>query len=83
MVAISRIVGKAEKSRGLELLIAIITMVTPNRMLKVNRKSNKNDGNGKISIDIIRSTIAGMPKPDSSIFDISCRRFDSIALAIF
>ena len=76
-------VGKAEKSRGLELFIAIIMIVTPNKMLNVNRKSNRKDGRGKISIEIINRTMAGIPSPESSIFDMSCRMFDSIALANF
>ena len=33
-------------------------------------------------MEIINNTSAGTASVDSSIFDISCRMFDSIALAI-
>jgi hypothetical protein len=81
-VAISRIDGKDEKSRGFALLMAIMMMTTPTKILNVKRKSNKNDGRGSISIEMISNTTKGMPSPDSSIFDRSCRRVDSIALDI-
>jgi hypothetical protein len=71
IVANKRIAGKAEKSRGFELLIAIIIMMTPNRMLNVNKKSSRNDGRGRTSMEIISKTIAGIPRPESSIFDMS------------
>ena len=45
--------------------MAIIIMVTPNRMLNVNKKSNKKEGSGRINIDMISKTMAGIPKPDS------------------
>ena len=81
MVAINKMVGNAEKSSGLELLMAIIIMVTPNKMLNENKKSNKKEGSGRINIDMISKTMAGIPKPDSWIFDISWRMFDSIAFS--
>jgi hypothetical protein len=46
-------------------------MTTPSKILKVNKKSSRKEGRGNTSIEIIRRTIIGMPKPDSSIFDIS------------
>jgi hypothetical protein len=51
--------------------MAIIIITTPSKILKVNRKSNKNGGSGKISIDRINNTRNGMPRPESSIFDMS------------
>jgi hypothetical protein len=71
MVASKRIDGKAEKSKGFELLIAIIMMITPSNILNVNKKSNRKGGRGKINIEIISRTKAGIPSPDSSIFDMS------------
>ena len=71
IVASNKMAGKAEKSRGLELLIAIMIMTTPNKILKVKRKSSKNEGRGSTSIEIINRTMTGIPSPDSSIFDIS------------
>jgi hypothetical protein len=48
----------------------------------VNKKSSKNAGKGSTSIAIISNTRNGMPSPDSSIFDRSCRMVDSVAIAI-
>jgi hypothetical protein len=62
--------------------MAIMMITTPIKMLKVNKKSNKNDGSGKISIAMIRRTMSGIPKPESSIFDMSCRSVDISAEAI-
>jgi hypothetical protein len=62
--------------------MATIMITRPIIILKVKRKSNKNAGNGRINIEIINSTSAGTPSVDSSILDISCRMFDSIAEAI-
>ncbi len=67
----SKIAGKEEKSNGLELLIAIKMIITPSKMLKVNKKSNKNGGSGRINIEMMSNTIAGIPSPESSIFDTS------------
>tara|TARA_B100001248_G_scaffold236925_1_gene200572 strand:+ start:379 stop:639 length:261 start_codon:yes stop_codon:yes gene_type:complete len=82
MVAIRRMAGKAEKSRGFELLIAIIIITSPTTMLNVNRKSSRNAGSGRINMDKINRTRNGIPSPDSSNFDRSCRRFDSVASTI-
>ena len=83
MVARSNIEGNEEKSSGLVLLIAIIMMTRPTTILKVNKKSSKNAGSGKINIEIINKTRKGKPKPENSIFEMSCRRFDSDAIAIY
>ena len=74
--------GNEEKSNGLLLLMAIIMMTTPTKILKVNRKSSIKAGKGRISIEMISSTKNGIPRPDSSNFDISCRMVDSVALDI-
>jgi|TARA_B110000003_G_scaffold41350_1_gene38489 hypothetical protein len=71
MVAKSKIAGNAEKSKGFELLIAIIMITTPNKILKVKRKSSKKEGKGSTNIEIIKRTMTGMPRPDSSILDMS------------
>jgi hypothetical protein len=71
IVASSKIAGKEEKSNGLELFMAIMMIITPSKILKVNKKSNKNGGSGRINIEIMSSTITGIPSPESSIFDTS------------
>jgi hypothetical protein len=82
MVANRRRDGKEEKSNGLALLMAIIIITTPTKILKVKRKSNRKAGRGRISIEIMSKTKNGIPRPDSSIFDRSCRIVDSEALDI-
>jgi len=82
MVANSRRDGKEEKSNGLELLMAIIIITTPTKILKVKRKSKRKAGRGRISIEIMSKTKNGIPRPDSSIFDRSCRIVDIEALDI-
>jgi polynucleotide 5'-kinase involved in rRNA processing len=82
MVAINKMAGNELKSSGLELLMAIIIMIRPITILNVNRKSSKNAGRGSTSMEIISRTRKGIPNPESSIFDRSCRRFDSVAIAI-
>jgi hypothetical protein len=57
-------------------------MINPTTILNVNRKSSRNAGRGSTSMEIINRTRKGMPNPESSIFDRSCRRFDSVAIAI-
>ena len=64
MVANKRTEGKDEKSRGLRVPMAIMTITRPEAMLNVNSTSNNQAGKGKINIDMINSTKPGMLKPD-------------------
>ena len=57
-------------------------MIRPIMILKVNKTSSKKGGSGSINIDNIKRTSRGTPKLESSNFDMSCRMFDSSALAI-
>ena len=82
MVASSKIDGNEEKSNGSLLLMAIIMITTPTKILKVNKKSKIKAGKGRISIEMINKTKNGIPRPESSFFDISCRIVDSEALNI-
>jgi|TARA_B110000967_G_scaffold110798_1_gene113354 hypothetical protein len=83
MVASSNIEGSEEKSRGLVLLIAIIMITRPTTILKVNKKPSINTGSGRINIKIISKTRKGKLNPENSIFEMSRRRFDSDAIAIY
>jgi hypothetical protein len=82
MVANNKTVGKDENSRGLRVPMAIMITTKLIRMLKVNKKSNNNGGNGKTNIAMMTSTTAGILSPERSNFDKLCRIVDRVRVLI-
>jgi hypothetical protein len=64
MVAKSKTDGKAEKSKGERVPMAIMMITKLATMLKVNKKSNKSGGKGKTNMPMIINTSAGIPRPE-------------------
>ena len=64
MVANSKTEGKAEKSKGLVVLMAIMMITKLATILKVNKKSSNKGGNGKTNMPMIINTKAGIPRPE-------------------
>jgi|SaaInl5LU_22_DNA_1037371.scaffolds.fasta_scaffold00469_7 hypothetical protein len=82
MVAKRSIEGNDENSNGRETFTDTIIIIRPVRMLTVNKKSSIKVGRGTISIDIIRSTINGIPKLAAPTRPRPCRKYDNEVFSI-
>tara|TARA_B110000240_G_C13491793_1_gene449941 strand:+ start:2133 stop:2432 length:300 start_codon:yes stop_codon:yes gene_type:complete len=82
MVARRSIEGNDENSNGRETFTDTIIIIRPVRMLTVNKKSSIKVGSGTISIDIIRSTINGIPKLAALTRPRPCRKYDNEVFSI-
>jgi hypothetical protein len=78
MVANNKTEGKDENSSGLRVPIAIMITTKLIMMLKVNKMSSNNGGNGTTNMAMIKSTSAGKPNPAKSNFERFCRIADRV-----
>ena len=70
--------GKAEKSRGSELLRPTMMISSASRILNVKKISNIIGGMGRTSMASTISTTAGIASEDQEIFPANCRRSDTV-----
>ena len=70
--------GKAEKSRGSELLRPTMMINSASRILNVKKISNIIGGMGRTSMASTISTTVGIASEDQETFPANCRRSDTV-----